>query len=511
MRVTRLLWYWIFWLACLSLAAWWAVAPAGYLPYTWQWLSHLHFEDVWTRDQRAVSDEVMPVLEAFAEGLDVAHPEDITAVAHRSGYPVPSQEWKLLERRYSRRGVAVIAQPSYISYSTADVRRLAEELLGHRPLALRRLYRDVEARLRACAATVCDRRPHVAWVYLIAADAAIIVQWPGGNQHARYKAGHSPSLDYSLSGSTEWLQDVHGHESTFSALEGDSLGMGDLMSTLRSVDINGTAGVVGADVYWEEGPIHSIRLSVVAYSTWVFVSAGALVFSLLGIAFAWIAMLREGTGVCVTVDMMGWSKIDDVKERFKRQQVLDQVLARAFLASTGQRLVRWSTGDGYHVMFMDHWGARLYRDVLVFACRLLSLWESRMAGEADARRPPLRVSIGSHGAVTMSRRHGDWVAVGDRIVSAVRIDEVSKDSRVTNGGHRTVAVEQSFCNEMRHAAAPEYEALVGAEEGPLERTDKSGKSHVFSVLRLEPLQQARGWRALLPVRLFAAGRDALPK
>ena len=136
---------------------------------------------------------------------------------------------------------------------------------------------------------------------------------------------------------------------------------------------------------------------------------------------------------------------------------------------------------------------------------------SRMAGEANARRPALRVSIGSHGAVTMSRRHGDWVAMGDRIVSSVRIDEVSRDSRVTNGGHRTVAVEQSFCNEMRHAAAPEYEALVGAEEGPLERTDKSGKSHVFSVLRLEPLQQARGWRALLPVRLFAAGRDALPK
>jgi hypothetical protein len=54
--------------------------------------------------------------------------------------------------------------------------------------------------------------------------------------------------------------------------------------------------------------------------------------------------------------------------------MLDQVIVRAFLASTGQRLVRWSTGDGYHVMFMDHWGARLYRDVLVFACRLLSLW-----------------------------------------------------------------------------------------------------------------------------------------
>jgi hypothetical protein len=307
------------------------------------------------------------------------------------------------------------------------------------------------------------------------------------------------------------LQDVLGREAAFSALEGDSLGMGDVMSTLRSVDINGTAGTLGADVYWEEGPIHSIRLSVVAYSMWALVSAGALVSSLLGFVFAWLAMRREGTGVCVTVDMMGWSKIDDVKERFKRQRVLDQILARAFFASTGQRLVRWSTGDGYHVMFMDHWGAKLYRDVLIFACRLLGLWESRMAGEAADRRPQLRVSIGSHGAVTMSRRHGDWVAIGDRIVSAVRIDEVSKGLRVTNGSHRIVAVEQSFCNEMQHAAAPEYRAIVGSEEGPLERTDKSGKKHVFSVLWLKPLHMARGWRALLPVSLFAAGSDALPK
>jgi hypothetical protein len=76
-RATRLLWYWIFWLACLSLAGWWAVAPAGYVAYTWQWLSHLRFEDVWTQDQRAVSEQVMAALDAFAEELDVVHPEDI--------------------------------------------------------------------------------------------------------------------------------------------------------------------------------------------------------------------------------------------------------------------------------------------------------------------------------------------------------------------------------------------------------------------------------------------------
>jgi hypothetical protein len=93
----------------------------------------------------------------------------------------------------------------------------------------------------------------------------------------------------------------------------------------------------------------------------------------------------------------------------------------------------------------------------------------------------------------------------------VRIDEASKDVRDTNGGHRTVAVEQSFRNEMRVATAPEYEALVGAEEGPLERTDKSGRRHVFSVLRLEPLSLPRGWRALWPISLFAAGRDARRK
>jgi hypothetical protein len=45
-------------------------------------LSHLRFEDVWTQDQRAVSDEVMAALETFAEGLDVVHPEDIASVAH---------------------------------------------------------------------------------------------------------------------------------------------------------------------------------------------------------------------------------------------------------------------------------------------------------------------------------------------------------------------------------------------------------------------------------------------
>jgi hypothetical protein len=510
-RATRLLWYWIFWLACLSLGVWWAVAPAGYLAYTWQWLSHLRFEDVWTQDQRAVSDQVMAALEAFADSLDVVHPADFASVAHRSGDPIPSQEWNQLERRYSRRGVAIIDQPSYYSYAPADVRQFTEEILGHRPLALRRLYRDVEAHLRACAVTVCDRQPHVAWVYLLVKDPPMIVHWPGGNQNARYKAGQSPSLDYLPRGSTEWLQGVFQNESFFSAREGDSHGMGDTMATLRSVDINGKAGMVGADVYWEEGPIHSIRMSAVAYSTWAFVSVGALLFSLLGFAIVWIAMLREGTGVCVTIDMKGWSKIDDVKERFKRQRMLDQVIVRAFLASTRQRLVRWSTGDGYHVMFMDHWGARLYRDVLVFACRLLSLWDSRMAGEADARRPPLRVSIGSHGAVTMSRRHGDWVAISDRIVSAVRIDEASKDVRETNDGHRTVAVDQSFRNEMRLATAPEYEALVGAEEGPLERTDKSGRRHVFSMLRLEPLPPPRGWRAVWPISLFAAGRYARRK
>ncbi|MGZ6205834.1 MAG: hypothetical protein ACXWMT_13065, partial [Candidatus Binataceae bacterium] len=54
-------------------------------------------------------------------------------------------------------------------------------------------------------------------------------------------------------------------------------------------------------------------------------------------------------------------------------------------------------------------------------------------------------------------------------------------------GGWSVAIEQSFNKEMKLVARPDYEAAVADETGPFAGTDKSGKSHQFSVLALNPL------------------------
>jgi hypothetical protein len=479
--------FWILWIASLSFAAWAALAPAGYLPYTWQWLSHLRYGAIWDPEQKAISQTVvLPELEAWAQAIAEDRPAAPGTYVHEDGTPIPPVDWRLLHDRYAARGIDIIQQPSYSLDGTGDPGPLISALLARQPFKLEELYRRIAQRLAACAPPTCDHQPRVAWVYVMFAEPNVMIHWPGGSQRARFKAGLAPSLAYDgPERGNMWLRNAMAQDSLFEAASGDSLGFGDTMTTVHRIAFAGQAGIVGADVYWEESQIQSLRWIVAASSLWAAVSALAIVYALVEIAATRSRMLRAGNGVCVTIDIVGWSRIDDVTERFDRQRALDAVLVRAFLYSTRQRLVRWSTGDGYHVLFMDHWGADMYREVLIFVREVLSRWDYRLGGGVAAGAN-LRISVGSHGAVRLRWRNGAWMCIGDRIVSAVRIDEVSKPHRQTDNSRWIVAVEQSFRNEARLAAKVEYDAMVREEIGPIAAADKAGQSHSFSLLRIEP-------------------------
>lgn len=146
--------------------------------------------------------------------------------------------------------------------------------------------------------------------------------------------------------------------------------------------------------------------------------------------------------------------------------------------------MRLSTGDGYHVLFLEHWGSNIYRDVLPFIRELLRRWDAWVKPDGSQKGETLRISIGTHGSVKVRRNDGDWVIIGDRIVSAVRIDEVSKVTKPTEHSHWTIAVEQSFKNEVRLATKSDYDAIIKTKQGPFTQRDKAGKEHTFSLLTL---------------------------
>jgi len=464
---------------------WMALADIGYLAYTWQWITRFKNEEIWPSTQEQYARSVIwPVLNDAVDSLEAG--KEFSAppgsFSHDAESPIEDSYWMRVANRFASFGTSILPVVSYWGSDREAAKATTDTFLRRHGMFLQNVYARVNEAIRQ---NPQQSAPEVVWAYVIFEHPDTLVYWPGGEQYRRYLLGASPSLKRSDPAlRREWIKGKLSEERTVEAATGDSLGRGATMISTRSFLWNEGRAILAVDVQWMDAPLGAIMLPVLAW-TGVFVAA-LLGFVVLGVLELrrFFARRKEADGVAVTVDIVGWSKISSAAERFRVQFVLEDLVCRALRDVAGEASLRWFTGDGFHVLFSTAWRASIYRDPLTFVVRLQTCWAEAQLTDENGVPLELRSSIGCHGATTMRRRAAGWYVVGDRLVSAVRIDEVSKPNRPPSRDSAVVACHEAFHRELKLQMGASYDELVESTSEVQQGHDKQGIQHDYRWLHL---------------------------
>ena len=466
-----------------AVLAWYFISPAGYLAYSWKYITHLRWPEIWLTEQKEVSNTaVLPELQKWKDDLGRAseQPE-----LHKTGETLLAPDWMELQRYYRGFGIEITDRVSYFSRTPGDDTQQFISMWGQKyPRKLQELHARLARNLAALKPELLRHHPQLVSVYLISRQPDCFIFWPGGNHYALYTAGFSPCI---ATGSTketnDWRDAALKEPTTFEPTSGDSLGLGNTMITGVSFNFEGTRVFVAADVRWEDSSLGPIRLIVIFYDLWFILGIGGIA---LGSALQLGKSIRRGRpsdAVCITVSIDKQDSGGGLEERYIDQELIVRMADKAFKQSARQTtLLAWPSVGGYHLLFASGWGSEIYSDSIEFVICLLKIWGRSPLDEAETAT--LRIAIGRHGPFipywVNGRLSPPWV----RISSSAKIAELSRKHQAQEGGlvYRVVCEETYFDEAAKYLGTRLFEKMepVG---GTIDAQDGSGTKYTFRSLK----------------------------